>query len=143
VVGLSWSPAAGLSDASAAEPWAAPVGTTLYQLTVTTAEGCHASAMERVDVYYPLQMPGAFTPNGNGRNDIFRVPAVFPVTLHYLAVYNRQGARVFYTTNVAAGWDGSFNGHAQAAGVYVWEIVFDNPLTKKAEGRKGTVVLVR
>jgi len=143
VVGLSWSPAAGLSDASAAEPWAAPVGTTLYQLTVTTAEGCHASAMERVDVYYPLQMPGAFTPNGNGRNDIFRVPAVFPVTLHYLAVYNRQGARVFYTTNVAAGWDGSFNGHAQSAGVYVWEIVFDNPLTKKAESRKGTVVLVR
>ncbi|GGB17538.1 hypothetical protein GCM10011511_46660 [Puia dinghuensis] len=143
VVRWDWNPAMGLDDALAADPWASPVSTTLYQVTVTTAEGCHASAAEWVEVYYPLQMPGAFTPNGDGRNDVFRVPPAFPVTILSFSVYNRQGAQVFYTTNVAEGWDGRFNGAVQPSGVYVWELVFVNPLTKKVEGRKGTVVLVR
>lgn len=143
VVAWNWSPGTGLSNPSAAEPLASPVGTTAYQLYVETAAGCHTTASEWVEVYYPLQLPAAFTPNGDGRNDVFRVPPSVPVTIHYLAVYNRQGARVFYTTNAGKGWDGSFNGEAQPSGVYVWEIVFENPLTRKAEGRKGTVVLVR
>ncbi|HLZ89048.1 MAG TPA: gliding motility-associated C-terminal domain-containing protein, partial [Puia sp.] len=143
VVRWNWSPAVGLDDASAAEPFASPVITTSYQLYVVTAEGCHSTASELVEVYYPLRMPGAFTPNGDGRNDVFRVPPSSPVTIRYLTVYNRQGARLFYTANVSTGWDGSYNGVSQPAGVYVWELVFDNPLTKKEESRKGTVVLVR
>lgn len=138
-----WSPVVGLSDASVVSPVASPVVTTLYQLYVQTAEGCHATASELVAVYYPLRMPSAFSPNGDGKNDVFRVPPQSPVTIQSLAVYNREGMRVFYTTEVAAGWDGRYGGVAQPTGTYVWQLVFNNPITKKAEGRKGTVVLVR
>jgi gliding motility-associated-like protein len=88
-------------------------------------------------------MPGAFTPNGDGRNDVFRVPVVSPVTIRSLAVFNRHGLRVFYTTDVGTGWDGRFGGADQPAGTYVWELVFVNPITHKLEDRKGTVVLIR
>ncbi len=47
------------------------------------------------------------------------------------------------TTNVAAGWDGTYNGHPQPSGVYVWVMEYENPLSGRMEAAKGTVVLVR
>jgi gliding motility-associated-like protein len=140
---LNWTPATGLSDPGIATPLASPVVTTPYTLTVVTVDGCRASATEKVKVYYDLKMPGGFTPNGDGRNDVFRVPPIVPVILHRLAVYNRQGAMVFYTQNASVGWDGTFNGELQPAGSYVWYIEFENPVTRKVETQKGVVVLVR
>ncbi|HEY4108495.1 gliding motility-associated C-terminal domain-containing protein [Puia sp.] len=143
IASYAWSPAAGLDDPSVAEPFASPVGNTAYRLYVVTMDGCHSTASELVEVYYPLKMPGAFSPNEDGKNDVFRVPVQSPVEIRYFAVYNRQGLRVFYTSDVGTGWDGRYNGMVQPAGVYVWELGFDNPLTRKAEKRTGTVVLVR
>lgn len=138
-----WTPVTGIDAPSAAEPVASPSVTTTYRLYVVTDDGCHAEASERVEVYYPLQMPEAFTPNGDGRNDVFRVPAAAPVTIRSLAVFNRHGERVFYTTDVGKGWDGRFGGTDQPPGTYVWELVFVNPVTHKTEDRKGTVILIR
>ena len=143
ITGYTWTPAAGLDDAFVAEPVATPVGTTAYRLSVVTAEGCKASAVEVVEVYYYLRMPSAFTPNGDGHNDVFRVPPAYPVVLRRLAVYDRKGALVFSTENTGEGWDGRFNGHPQPEGVYVWWLEFVNPITQHVEGRKGTVVLAR
>jgi gliding motility-associated-like protein len=143
IAGYAWTPAAGLDDALIAEPVAAPVGRTAYRLSVVTVDGCTASAVEIVEVYYDVRMPSAFTPNGDGKNDLFRIPPSYPVTLKRLAVYDRKGMLVFNTENTGEGWDGSFNGHRQPAGVYVWWLEFNNPLTKHVEARKGTVVLIR
>jgi gliding motility-associated-like protein len=139
----AWTPSMGLSNPTIVDPVASPVVTTAYQLYVTTEDGCYAKATERVEVYYPLQMPEGFTPNGDGRNDVFRVPPQIPVTIRSLAVFNRHGQRMFYTTDAGAGWDGRYGGIAQPAGTYVWELEFVNPVTNKVEGRKGTVILVR
>jgi gliding motility-associated-like protein len=138
-----WSPVTGLDDATVSGPLARPVSTTTYQLDVVTAEGCRATGAEKITVYYDVQMPGAFTPNGDGHNDVFRVPPSIAVSVRRFAVYNRQGGMVFMTTNVSKGWDGSLGGNMQAAGVYAWVIEYDNPLTKRVEMKKGTVVLVR
>jgi gliding motility-associated-like protein len=143
VVEYQWSPVVGLSDPTIAGPLAGPVSTTTYQLDVVTEEGCRATGFEKIRVYYDVQMPGAFSPNGDGHNDIFRVPPSIPVNVHKLAVYNRQGAMVFATANVSKGWDGSVEGKMQPVGVYVWVIEYDNPLTKRVEMKKGTVMLVR
>jgi len=143
IAGYQWSPVTGLDDPNVVRPVASLISTTTYQLKVVTTNGCRAAAAERVAVYYDVQMPGAFTPNGDGRNDLFRVPPSVPVTIRRLSVFNRQGAMLFSTTNVSRGWDGSLNGTVQPAGVYVWEVEYENPLTKKAEMKKGTVVLVR
>jgi gliding motility-associated-like protein len=140
---LNWTPATWLSDAYVATPVATPVVTTAYTLNVVTVDGCKASATEVVKVYYDLKMPGGFTPNGDGHNDVFRVPPSVPVLLHRLAVYNRQGALLFTTSNVGDGWDGTFGGQMQPAGAYIWYVEFVNPVTKQVEARKGVVVLVR
>jgi gliding motility-associated-like protein len=143
IAGYAWTPAAGLDDAFVAGPVATPERTTAYRLSVVTVDGCIASAVEVVEVYYEVRMPSAFTPNGDGRNDVFRIPPSYPVTLKRLAVYDRKGMLVFNTGQTGEGWDGNFDGHRQPAGVYVWWLEFDNPLTKRVEARRGTVVLVR
>ena len=140
---MNWTPATWLSDAYVATPVATPVVTTAYTLNVVTVDGCKASATEVVKVYYDLKMPGGFTPNGDGHNDVFRVPPSVPVLLHRLSVYNRQGALLFTTSNVGYGWDGTFGGQLQPAGAYVWYVEFVNPVTKRVEAQKGVVVLVR
>jgi gliding motility-associated-like protein len=143
IASYQWSPAMWLDNPGLADPIATPVGTTDYRLTVVSTNGCTASATEIVGVFYQIAMPGAFTPNGDGRNDVFRVPPSVPVVVQRLAVYNREGALMFQAGNAAVGWDGTFNGHAQPAGVYVWELEYVDPLTKRVQMVKGTVVLVR
>jgi gliding motility-associated-like protein len=143
IAGYAWTPAAGLDNTFIAEPVATPMRTTAYQVSVVTVDGCKASAVEIVEVYYDVRMPSAFTPNGDGHNDVFRIPPGYPVVLRRLAVYDRKGLVVFSTVNTGEGWDGNFNGHRQPAGVYVWYLEYDNPLTKRVEGKQGTVVLVR
>jgi len=138
-----WSPAKWLDDPASPDPIATPEGTITYRLTVVTTNGCAASAEEVVGVYYRLAMPAAFTPNGDGRNDIFRVPPSVPVAVHLLAVYNRLGACVYSGAGAGAGWDGRFNGHLQSSGEYVWMLVYENPLTKKIETARGVVILAR
>jgi gliding motility-associated-like protein len=139
----AWSPATALSDVSSPDPVATPVSSTSYHLSVVSTAGCRASASELVEVFYEVQLPGAFSPNGDGRNDVFRIPPSIAIHLHGLVVYNRWGALLFSTADSGAGWDGTFHGRPQPAGVYVWEVEYDNPLTRKVEGRRGTVVLVR
>ena len=143
IASLNWTPAVWLDNPGIADPVASPPGNTSYRLTVVTTDGCKASASETVDVFYDVKMPGAFTPNGDGVNDLFRVPPSVPVTIRQLAVYDRMGLLVFYTTNTGSGWDGNYNGHPQPTGVYVWYVEYNDPLTKKVEMKKGTVVLVR
>jgi gliding motility-associated-like protein len=96
-----------------------------------------------VGVYYDLLMPGAFSPNGDGRNDLFRIPPSVPVSILRFSVYDRWGELVFTTSNSGAGWDGRMGNKPQPAGVYVWMIDYINPLTKRSARKNGTVTLIR
>jgi gliding motility-associated-like protein len=143
VVSYLWTPAAGLNNALAADPVATPDVTTTYQLTVSAAGGCSVSDSGRVAVTRPFALPNAFTPNGDGRNDVFRIPPGVGIGLVRLVVYNRFGGRVFMTTDVSRGWDGTVDGVAQPAGAYVWAIEYMDLLTGKRVRVDGTVILVR
>lgn len=138
-----WSPGKWLDDPGVADPISTPVGTITYRLTVVTTDGCVSTAEEKVGVYYRLAMPAAFTPNGDGRNDVFRLPPSVPVEIRLLAVYNRLGARLYSGSGAGAGWDGTFGGQLQPSGTYVWVLVYKNPLTREVESAKGVVELVR
>lgn len=138
-----WTPGTGLDNPFQPDPIASPTGTTTYQLDVTADNGCTASGRISVGVYYPVQMPNAFTPNGDGQNDVFRVPLAVPQKIKSFSVYDRWGDRVFMTTNTGNGWDGTFNNRQAPVGTYVWAIEYEDPLTGKVLMARGAVMLIR
>ena len=143
IMSYQWIPATGLNNSSIPRALATPVVSTTYQLTVVSGDGCSASSKLNILVYRPLRMPGAFTPNGDGKNDVFRIPPSTPQKLINFAVYDRWGNNVFATTNTNIGWDGNFKNQRQPAGTYVWEIQYYDLLSGKPETAKGTVMLIR
>ncbi len=143
VATYQWTPASGLSNAGAADPLATPEVTTTYRLTVEAVGGCSASDSAKIVVYRRFRLPNAFTPNGDGRNDVFRIPPGVGVGLIRLEVFNRLGGQVFMTTDISQGWDGTADGVRQPAGAYVWTIEYMDLLEGKRVKMNGTVLLIR
>lgn len=66
-----------------------------------------------------LDMPNAFSPNGDGINDIYRAKEGWQSLVEFKAtIFNRWGQRMYEWTDPADGWDGTFNGHDAAQGTY-------------------------
>ncbi len=142
-----WSPPTGLSNSFIKNPIANfnfSTNSFTYTITAKNAQGCVAKDDINIKVFAAADMfvPTAFTPNGDGLNDIFKPILVGIKELKYFNVYNRYGQMV-YTTNVEGrGWDGIINGTGQNTGTFVWMAqAIDykgNTITKK-----GYVVLIR
>lgn len=100
-------------------------------LTVSNAAGCKDTASFEVQVSESfLQVPNVFTPNGDGKNDEFRV--AYKSLLEFEGhIYNRWGRRVFSWNDPAKGWDGTINGRPASPGVYFYVI--------QAKGSDGVV----
>jgi gliding motility-associated-like protein len=142
-VDYSWSPPTAISDVNAMRPKVYPTEGTEYTLTGTSTVGC-GSGVDKVlvTVYKEIKVPSAFTPNGDGKNDKFRVLPLDNYNLTQFIIYNRMGKLLFRTTDKYNGWDGKFNGIDQPPGVYVYhlELVSDQG---KHLVHQGTVVLIR
>jgi gliding motility-associated-like protein len=143
VSGYQWSPSSYLNSAVTAGPVASPPQTTQYQLTVKGADGCIATGKETVLLYYHFTMPNAFTPNGDGVNDVFRIPSTGPQEIGRFMVYNRWGNCIFSTADAKVGWDGTSGGRAQPAGAYAWKVTYLDLSTGKWAAAEGTVMLMR
>jgi gliding motility-associated-like protein len=65
-----------------------------------------------------LYIPNAFTPNKDGKNDVFKIPGK-SIHNYEMTIYNRWGEQVFFTTNAAEGWDGTYRNIDAPAGPYV------------------------
>lgn len=136
-----WAPPNGLSNPFIRNPFATPTGTTLYNLKIVSTDNCEANAYTNVVVYKKLRMPGAFTPNNDGLNDIFRIPAGTSLQLKEFRVFDRWGNTVFRTKDINEGWNGQYRNSLFSAGVYVYLIEGESPYGSIAE--KGTVLLIR
>lgn len=90
-----------------------------------------------------VQLPTAFTPNDDGKNDIYQAACFCPVPKYKLAIYNRNGEIVFQTTDPSAGWNGYYRGKLQPNGVYVYITEFFDFVLKQNFTEKGTFVLLR
>lgn len=66
-----------------------------------------------------LFAPSAFTPNGDGLNDIFHLTGSYIRTFR-LILFNRWGVKIFESNDLSAGWDGTYKGKQVQEGVYVW-----------------------
>ncbi len=139
-----WTPVKYFLDAAVAHPWVKPKDDISYLLIGWDRFGCSDSATFNVRVNYePLFFaPTAFTPNGDGKNDLFKITNIrFEKLLHF-TIWNRYGQIVFDTKDKDLGWDGNVKGVPAAAGVYFYsaEIVLPDGAVKRI---KGDVTLVR
>jgi large repetitive protein len=108
--------------------------------------GCTISDSVYVNVACYLQMPNAFSPNGDGANDFFR-PVGQNIITYELYVYNRWGQQVYGKTNVKPGasnegWDGKINGVDAEIGSYSY-FVKGTLLNSFVEEKSGNVILLR
>jgi len=144
----SWSPSTGLSATNIANPVAVynkEDESIRYKVLVYNIAGCIDSAFVNVKVFKILPsvfVPTAFTPNGDGRNDILKPIAVGMQRLDFFGVYNRWGQLIFSTSINGKGWDGSISGTPQSSGTYVW-MVKAVDFTGARYFEKGTVTLIR
>jgi gliding motility-associated-like protein len=141
----SWSPPTGLNNPNISNPVALLSDNQQYVLTATSAAGCSGTDTIHITVYQvkpDLYVPDAFTPNGDGRNDLFRPIPIGMKSLTYFKVYNRLGELVFSTNSQKDGWDGTYKGQPQDAGVFVW-IAGGVDYLGKVISKKGSVTLIR
>jgi len=89
-----------------------------------------------------VAVPDAFSPNGDGRNDIFRIISKGNQQMKQFLIVNRWGQRVFQTTDQSKGWDGRLNGVPQDMGTYNYYIRYTCTDGRTLE-KKGDVILVR
>jgi gliding motility-associated-like protein len=142
VASYTWSPAASLVSAQTTRPFTIPMlNTTTYKLKATTSEGCEATAEAIVRVKKKLFMPTSFTPNGDGKNEVFMIPPGTTITLKEFSVFGRWGNKIFSTSDITKGWDGKLKGVALEAGTYIYMISATNE--QEDVFMKGTVVLLR
>ncbi|OWY22766.1 hypothetical protein C7N43_02425, partial [Sphingobacteriales bacterium UPWRP_1] len=118
---------------------------TVYTVTATDSLGCNASASVSVTWMYEkyVTIPNAFSPNADGRNDIFRLVGI-NIASFELHIYDRWGGNMFSIedTDIGKGWDGKHNGIDCELGVYVYYVLvtFTDGTTQKL---KGNVTLIR
>ena len=143
---VSWTPAGQVVTINDSDAVVTPSINTVYTVTAQDQYGCKTSSGITVNVS-PLKAttvfsPDAFTPNGDGVNDCFRVRCNAPVARYQLSIYNRWGERVFYAIDPRDCWDGVYKGVLQNTGTFYY--YYD--LISKECGEvhdKGDVHLIR
>ncbi len=121
-----------------------------YLAQVESVEGCigedssyvfFSTPAELINVYFP----NAFTPNGDGLNDEFKVIISSPnIEAFSMSVFNRWGAIIFHTNDISLGWDGTYQGKMCTPGSYVFKISYNTSINSNTqpEAKIGTVMLV-
>jgi len=138
----NWSPAGGLNNPRSADPMASPRENTTYTVTGRSLYGCYNSASVTVRVNGQILVPNAFTPNGDGVNDVFRIVNYGFDQVMEFRIFNRWGKEVFSTTNGMDGWDGTLNGQPAATGTYYYLIRISHK-DGGASDYRGDLTLVR
>ncbi len=140
-----WTPSDDLSCSNCPNPVASPDASTNYSVVIAELlSGCSVSASFRVDVVREsrIVIPKAFSPNGDGINDEFRI-FLRDFREADFAIYDRSGNRVFESTNpMLDGWNGVYKNEEQNIGVYVYYLVVTfNDDTQRLY--QGNITLIR
>ena len=143
-----WIPSAGLNNPLIKNPvgiYGPELDSIRYTVLVFNAAGCVDSAHVTVKIFKTnpyVFVPTAFTPNGDGLNDLVMPVAVGIKQINYFSVYNRWGQLVFKTSINGKGWDGTIAGVPQGSNVFVWMVSAVDYLDRSIF-LKGTFTLIR
>lgn len=141
-----WSPDEDVINPNAATTEAFPTVTTTYTLTVSDGECIYndevtVRVVELICGPPAIYVPNAFTPNSDGLNEKLFVRGTF-ITDLYFVIYNRWGEKVFETTSLEEGWDGTFKGRMADPAVFVYYL---EALCEGGEEyfEKGNITVIR
>ncbi len=114
--------------------WGGTIGTCVHEIRIESPIVADTSL---------VQVPNVFTPNGDGRNDVWRVKSQSLKSFHAI-VFNRWGRRVYEWRNPNEGWDGRVNGKMASPGTYFYVITAVGlEQDAKIHTKKGSVMLIR
>jgi gliding motility-associated-like protein len=136
----SWLPPVYIDNPQILQPLAHPPADITYMLKVSSSNGC-GSATDTMQVFWykDVFIPSAFTPNGDGLNDTWKIPALAAFSTFDVLVFNRYGQIIFQGKNINQVWDGTYKGKAVPIGSYVYQISLNQPPGLL----KGTVTIIR
>ncbi len=142
----TWSPPDFLSNTNTFNPVAvfSDTGKYVYYLQGITSNKCIGNDTLVITVANGpyLTVPNAFSPNGDGTNDFFKILAAGYKRLNSFKVYDRWGKQVFSTLDFRKGWDGYLNDRLCEIGTYFW-IITATDMNGKSVSVKGDVTLLR
>ncbi len=140
----SWNPLGAITNPNLSNPHVAPTEPTTFYVWGLAEDGCRNIDSVKINIDYRdnLFVPTAFSPNGDGKNDEFRISNITFQKLQEFRVFNRWGQEIFSTTDPKKGWNGSWKGVPQDMGVYQYHIRVAYP-DGFIETYKGNVTLVR
>ena len=112
-------------------------------LVVTSNHGCMDTAIRVIIVGedFGIYVPNAFTPNGDGLNDVFQ-PKGFGIVKYALRIFDRWGEELYYTENFFQAWDGVYHGKLSQDDAYIWKINVTDVFSKAHE-YTGHVTLIK
>jgi gliding motility-associated-like protein len=131
---FEWSPAIGLNNPFSPSPIAVLQEDQSYTVEILSEMGCVGTGQVRLAIKRQenIVVPAAFSPNGDGKNEVL-VPLVNDIeSISYFRIYNRWGQVVFFTDQLNTGWNGYFKGSEPMTGTYLWEI--------RGKSNKGKVI---
>ncbi len=135
-----WSPAAGLSSATALHPSLQAMYDETYKLTATGDGNCTASDILTVKIYKPIKVPNAFSPNGDQFNNDWDIANIQDYANATVEVFNRYGQKIFSSVGYAKRWDGTYNGKPLPVATYYYIIDLKRPELKPLS---GSVTIIR
>jgi gliding motility-associated-like protein len=145
-VSYTWSPNLYITRNNGNKITVKPYQNTFYTVRGRNESGCFGQ--DSITVYYfkegnqKIFMPTAFTPNNDGKNDVYRPTFIGPSAKYSFRIYNRWGQLVFETKIPGVGWDGTEKGIPQKGDVYVFYVIAEGGCNGRFE-QKGTFTLIR
>ena len=136
---INWIPNTFLNNPTTLRPVSVPSADVSYVLEVETADGCKNSDAVIVTVLPKLTVPSAFSPNGDGINDIWTIRSLDSYPGCTVEMFDRYGQKIWNSIGYNTPWDGTRQGKPVAAGVYYFVI---NP-KNGAAAFTGSVTLLR
>lgn len=141
--GVYWGDGIYYSNCDSMHTYSLP-GTYTVMQVVVNVNGCKDTAYSEVIIRpeYLFWLPNAFTPNGNGLNDVFK-PSLLGVHNYKFLIFDRWGEKIFDTSDSSEGWDGHFKNRLCTNDVYVYKITFKDDVRSDNHQFIGRVTLVR
>lgn len=129
---FTWTPSSTLDNSNIANPVASNTVNTTYTVTVTDANGCVASDTMHVFIYPAVVIPNGFSPNSDGKNDVWEIDNIIQFPDCVVEVYNRWGEQLFYSKGYGVPWNGKYKGKDLPVGTYYYIINLNHQNFPKA-----------